>query len=172
MPLKIFLIGLPGSGKSTLGKQLSDVLHRPFIDLDTEIERECRMPIAEIFKSEGETWFREKEAHVLRKVSDASDEFVMATGGGTPCFYSGIDFMNSKGLSIFLDVSIDVITERINSKEKSKRPLLTQEDIDISSVIRKLLNDRLPYYLKALHRVSADDIDANTLATLIKRERT
>ncbi len=163
---------MPGSGKSTLGKQLADALHLPFMDLDSEIERECKNPITEIFKVKGEAWFREKEAQVLRERSKENQTFVMATGGGTPCFHDGIDFMNRIGVTIFLDVPIDVITDRITNEGKEARPLLAkEEDTEISSVISKLYTDRHVYYSKVTHRVSDYDISVSTLLDLIRASR-
>ena len=169
--MKIFLIGLPGSGKSTLGKQLANALHLPFIDLDSEIEKECESPIAEIFKIEGEAWFREKEAQVLRDRTKEYQTFVMATGGGAPCFYEGIDFMNQIGVTIFLDVPVAVITDRIIKEGKETRPLLAREDAEVDSVISKLYTQRLACYSKAMHRVRDSNISVNTLLDLIRASR-
>jgi shikimate kinase len=123
--MKIFLIGMPGSGKSTLGKQLAQKLNVPFTDLDTEIEDSEGMVVSEIFSKLGEDAFRQIESQTLIERSSSDESFVMATGGGAPCFYNGIDTMNASGLTIFLDVSINEIVERLSSKKD--RPLLVSE---------------------------------------------
>jgi shikimate kinase len=84
--MKIYLIGLPGSGKTTLGKQLAAQLKIDFVDLDTEIEKSEKRAIAVIFKEAGEDYFRSSEATELRKWSRAQNNFVMATGGGARVF--------------------------------------------------------------------------------------
>ena len=89
--MKIYLIGLPGCGKSTLGKQLSQKLNIPFIDLDAQIEKEERMLIKEIFKLRGESTFRKIESHLLKKISEENEQFVMATGGGAPVFFDNME---------------------------------------------------------------------------------
>jgi len=154
-----------------LGKQLADALHLPFIDLDSEIERECKNLITEIFKVKGEAWFREKEAQVLKDRSREHQTFVMATGGGTPCFYDGIDFMNQTGVTVFLDVPVAVITDRIIKEGKETRPLLTKEDTEVGGVISKLYAQRVASYSKAMHRVSENNISVKTLLDLINTSR-
>jgi shikimate kinase len=103
--MKLFLIGLMGSGKSVMGKRISQSAQLPFIDLDNEIEKEEGMKIQEIFSKKGEDYFRTLEAAALRRHSEA-EEFVMATGGGAPCFHGNMDFINKTGTSIFLNTHI------------------------------------------------------------------
>src|SRR6185503_20434689 len=100
--MKIFLLGLPGSGKTTLGKELSNALRLPFVDLDSEIERLEGKKISEIFAANGEEYFRNLESSELRKRCTSKGEFVMATGGGTPCFFDNMEWINRAGKSIFL----------------------------------------------------------------------
>src|SRR5689334_5487844 len=102
--MKIFLIGLPGSGKSTLGKDLADALLVDFVDLDVEIEKQENKIVQDIFREKGEDYFRQVESSVLKVWAASSKSFVMSTGGGAPCFYGGIDVINESGISIFLNV--------------------------------------------------------------------
>mgnify|MGYP000964854846 CR=1 FL=1 len=162
MPLKIFLIGLPGSGKSTLGKQLAHALKLPFVDLDDAIENHCNLSISEIFKSKGEDWFREMEAHILRSVAEETESFVMATGGGSPCFYEGIDFMNRVGTTIFLDVSLTTIAQRLSQLEKSARPLFNKVS-NLGEALQQLQQGRVSYYRKAKLILKEDEIEANQI---------
>ncbi|MFM8739263.1 MAG: shikimate kinase, partial [Cytophagales bacterium] len=99
--MKIFLIGLPGSGKTTLGKQLAERLNIRFVDLDTEIEKSEGESIALIFKRFGEDHFRKAESTQLQKWANLNEDFVMATGGGAPCFFDNMEVMNQSGTTIF-----------------------------------------------------------------------
>ncbi|HQB87139.1 MAG TPA: shikimate kinase, partial [Bacteroidales bacterium] len=100
-PDKIFLIGFMGSGKTTTGKKLASRLSWKFIDLDEFIEEDKGMPVAEIFETQGEDWFRTVEAEALRTVTKAGNT-VISTGGGTPCFYENMEFMLQNGLTVYL----------------------------------------------------------------------
>lgn len=146
--MRIFLIGFMGSGKTTAGRKLSPRLNIQFIDLDSEIEKETRMTVREIFKLKGEEYFREIESEILRKLS-REDDFVMATGGGTPCFKDNIDFMNQKGITVYLKLNTAELISRLE-KAKAKRPLLEgKDDKEMQQFIEYKLKTRTPYYEKA-----------------------
>ena len=123
---RIYLVGLPGSGKTTLGTALASALGMPFVDLDAEIEKQEGESVPIIFSAQGEDHFRRVESRVLREWAGSSQSFVMGTGGGAPCFYNGMDIINSSGISIFLDVAVDEILGRLAAF--SNRPLLQAED--------------------------------------------
>jgi shikimate kinase len=106
MERKIYLTGMPGCGKSKVGRILAERLHLPFVDLDVVIAGAEGMEINRIFAERGEPWFRELEARWLRE-SSAVPAFVMATGGGAPCFYGNMEYMNGAGISVFLDVPLE-----------------------------------------------------------------
>ena len=103
MEKNIFMIGMPSSGKSTLGKQIAKALSYEFIDLDQKIEFSEGKKIADIFSLHGEEYFRKIEAEQLRKIP-VNSRIIIATGGGTPCFHDGINYIKENGWSIFLDV--------------------------------------------------------------------
>lgn len=147
--MKLYLIGLPGSGKSFLGKQLADEAKAPFIDLDQVIEAEAGISIRKIFSEKGEDYFRGIEAVALRQQSKAT-EFVMACGGGTPCFHDNMKFINEAGTSVFINPSIKEILKRVNANEQETRPLLagsTPEELE--EKLKTLLSKRLSYYTQA-----------------------
>lgn len=147
--MKIFLIGLMGSGKSFLGKKIAQSIQLPFLDLDAEIEKQEGLSISKIFSTQGKEYFRTIEAAALRKHSEVK-EFVMATGGGTPCFHNNMSFINQIGTSIFLDTPMKEILERLNSPQKKLRPLLEGVSGDaIEQTLEKMLEIRLPFYEKA-----------------------
>jgi shikimate kinase len=155
--MKIFLIGLPGSGKTTLGKELAEQLAVSFIDLDAEVEKQEGQSIAQIFEQQGEPYFRQAEASVLREISMDRESFVMATGGGAPCFYDGIELMNRLGTTVFLDVPVDILSNRLNKSDVVKRPLF-REAVNLDETIRQLRSARLKFYEQATYRLTQPDV--------------
>lgn len=145
---KIYLIGLPGSGKTTLGKTLASSLDMPFIDLDAEIEKQEGQPVPAIFSAKGEAYFRQAESRMLRAWADSPQSFVMSTGGGAPCFYDGIKIINDTGISIFLDVPVSEILTRLAAVQD--RPLLLAADEQQKKEkLESLRNTRLDIYRQA-----------------------
>lgn len=157
--MKIYLIGLPGCGKSTLGKQLSRKLNIPFIDLDVEIERSMDLPIKDIFKKFGEPSFRKTETAMLKNISVQREEFVMATGGGAPIFFDNMIFMNNQGRTIFIDVPAREIADRISRSNLEERPLLARLAPDeLKDQIEFLRSQRINFYNQASLRVEGNSI--------------
>ncbi len=163
--MKIFLIGMPGSGKTTIGRQLANELSLQFVDLDDEIQKEAAKSVQEIFSQDGEDAFRRLESSLLSRWASSSKSFVMATGGGAPVFFDGIDIINKTGLSVFLDVSIDEILRRLSAL--NDRPLLHSNDEQEKKMkLSALLQKRLPIYRKATLTFNGTEI--NQLISLIK----
>jgi shikimate kinase len=148
--MKLYLIGLPGSGKSFLGRKLADEAKIPFIDLDQVIEQEAGVSISKIFSEKGEDYFRNLEAVALRKQSKAPD-FVMACGGGTPCFHDNMKFINESGMSIFLNTALSVIIHRVEKTgQKEIRPLLTGTPTgSLEQRLTDMLKQRISFYRQA-----------------------
>ena len=148
--MKIFLIGLPGCGKSTLGKQLARHLNVVFIDLDQEIEKSVGLPVRGIFKKYGESFFRKQESETLRTLGETETDFIMATGGGAPVFHDNMKFMNTTGKTVFLDVPTREITNRILQSNKEERPLLASLAPDeLKDKIEFLRSQRISFYSQA-----------------------
>lgn len=146
--MKIFLVGMPGSGKTTLGKELASHLMIDFVDLDAEIEKSEGKAITDIFSQHGEAHFRLIEARILREWAASSTPFVMATGGGAPCFHQGMETINQYGLSIFLDCPVSSLIERV--KPNKERPLLFASDREeLTRKLEKIRSERLDCYNKA-----------------------
>ena len=146
--MHIFLIGFMGSGKSHWGKIWADKYGLSFFDLDEEIEEKAGSTISEIFKSEGEEYFRELESSTLHSFKDKSN-YVLACGGGTPCFNDNIEWMNQQGTTIYLNTSTDTLFNRLK-EEKDKRPLIkVLPDAQLYTFIQNKIKEREPYYSKA-----------------------
>lgn len=120
---KIYLIGMPGAGKTTLGRALATRLEMPFRDLDQEIVAQEGRSIPEIFAAEGEAYFRATEAQVLRTLVAAQPRLVLATGGGTPCFHQNMSVLLTTGTAIHLAVPIEELARRVRHGAAT-RPLL------------------------------------------------
>jgi len=148
--MKVFLLGLPGSGKTTLGKKLANALELLFVDLDKEIEKKEGKLISEIFSEKKEDYFRKLESSVLKEWCSQSDDFVMATGGGAPCFFDNIEVINRSGKSIFLDVAASEIVKRMSRAGLEKRPLCAASGIDgLKDRIEFMRSNRISYYKQA-----------------------
>lgn len=154
--MKIYLVGMPGSGKTTLGRKIAAALMVKFVDLDHEIERQEGLSIPEIFLQKGETYFREVESKLLGEWASSPLNFVMATGGGAPCHFRGMDIINQSGFSIFLDVPIEVLLQRVNAR--TNRPLL-DDAVERELTLRKLLATRMPCYRQARVTISNPDLE-------------
>jgi shikimate kinase len=162
--MKIFLIGLPGCGKSTLGKQLAEKLKVPFVDLDAEIEKSVGIPIKDIFKKYGETFFRKEESEQLHKFGEGVKDFVMATGGGVPVFFDNMKFMNQYGRTVFLDVPAREISQRIGKTKLDERPLLGSTHPDeLKDQIEFLRSQRISFYQQAHIRLVNDTIQLSDI---------
>lgn len=151
--MKFFVVGYMASGKTTFGKELAQDKGLPFLDLDEWIEKWEGRSISEIFATDGERYFREIERRLLHELCGERDEFVMATGGGTPCFFDNMEYMNSMGNTIFLNTSLFVIVERLKV-QRADRPLLAMySDVELEFFVREHLESRLPFYLKAKEQI-------------------
>jgi len=151
-----------GCGKTTIGKKLSKALQLPFIDLDTLIEKNENTSINTIFDTFGENYFRELERKYLLKVFEY-ETGIIATGGGTPCFFNNMELMNKNGISVFFMASAAALCSRLVAA-KTDRPLLknkTKEEL--SFFIQEKLLLREPFYQLAHIHVEAVNIDVKNL---------
>ncbi|MEQ8241381.1 MAG: shikimate kinase [Cyclobacteriaceae bacterium] len=155
IPNKIYLIGLPATGKSYFGKKLAERLVHDFVDLDAYIEEKAGQTIAEIFSEKGEDYFRKLEAGALNEILGVQKSLIIATGGGTPCFHDGIDQMLSSGAVIFLDIDEAVLIERLSQSDK--RPLVQS---DVKETVAKLKAKRQSTYERAHIQILNRDVDA------------
>jgi shikimate kinase len=166
--MRIFLIGFMGAGKSTLGKRLASKLNVSFIDADKAIEHIEKRTIPQIFKEEGEAGFRKVERNWLKELKD--EEVVIALGGGTPCFNDNMRIINDMGLSIFAEVPVPIIVSRLMNA-KDVRPLIEEVKHDhakLTDLVKKMLDERMPFYKQAHIRFNASNIKSDSLDGLIE----
>ena len=144
----IFLIGFMGSGKTTLGRKLASRLGYMFMDLDHVLEAQEGVTIAEYFAKHGEDAFRKLESEVLKKAR-YPDHAIVSTGGGLPCFFDNMDWMNAHGKTVYIKLSPKTLADRLEN-EKEKRPLLTEHHGEaLVQFIEGKLEEREPFYNQA-----------------------
>ena len=144
---------MPASGKSRLGKYISSMTDLCFIDLDLEIEKKLDSNIKDIFEIKGEKFFRKFETKTLKEIIESESNFILATGGGTPCFNENMSIINNSGVSIFIDVKREILHERISRNDK--RPLLSGA-VSLEKKLSDLYKERIEYYQKSKYHVSKD----------------
>jgi shikimate kinase len=171
--MKIILIGYMGSGKTTIGKQLSISLNYKFIDLDQAIENEAQEPISELFLKKGELYFRKKERTILETILTSDSNIVLATGGGTPCFGDTMEFIKSteNTISIYLQSSNEQLTQRLFN-ERLNRPLIAhiQSQELLNDFIRKHLFERSYFYNQSDIKLSIDNLTVAAVIEEINKE--
>ncbi|WP_190811660.1 shikimate kinase [Flagellimonas sp. S3867] len=155
--MKVVLVGYMASGKSSVGKLLSEQLGIKFIDFDEYIEEQTKMSIKTIFADKGEIFFRKKEHELLGQVLNANESLLLSTGGGTPCYSNNMNTILEKSdHSIYLQLSISTLAARI-SGEKETRPLVKDISNDeLPEFIGKHLFERRQFYALAKHIVNGD----------------
>ncbi len=163
--MKIFLIGLSGTGKSTIGKQLSSRLKVSFLDSDTVIEKNEQKSISEIFRIHGELYFRGLESKLLSGLPNTSEQdCVVSTGGGMPCFNQNMDKMLEQGIVIQLTMPLEMLASRL--EKSSNRPLLTENTIE---KLKNQFNERNSTYSKAHITIQSINWNASKLNDLVEQ---
>ena len=157
--MKLFIIGYMASGKTTFGTALAEKLGVSFVDLDQYIEAASGKTISQIFEEYGEAKFREIEKNALREVAESDEYSVVACGGGTPCHLDNMSYINSKGISVFLETSTPVLVERLHLQNET-RPLMAGKDVEeIREKVLTQLCERLPFYMEAKLKWQGDDLE-------------
>lgn len=143
-------MGMPASGKSTIGKFVARQLGLGFFDLDAIIVETEGVPITQIFESHGEDYFRILEQSCLQKFISEHKNFLLATGGGTPCFFDNMELMNNNGVTIFLNVDISDLYKKLSAKGIQKRPLLKDKSEEhLFEELKSKYEQRKGFYLKS-----------------------
>jgi len=146
--LNTYLIGFMGSGKSALGKQLANLLHSNFVDMDELFEQRYHLSIYDFFGKYGEDNFRKIERELLLETINLENT-VISTGGGTPCFYDNMSFIRDNGISVYLRMTSGELTQRLKTVKK-KRPLIKEMPAEsLEEWISVQLTYRETYYLQA-----------------------
>lgn len=152
----ISLIGYMGSGKSHISKLLSEKTNFKLFDLDLEISNKHGQSIAEIFKNNGEIFFRKLEKEMLEILLSDEKNCILSVGGGTPVYYNNMELMNGKSTTIYLRTSVNTLAERLY-KQKEKRPLIANiNDEDLPEFIAKHLFERNVFYNQSQFIVDTD----------------
>jgi shikimate kinase len=162
--MRIFLIGMPGSGKSYWMRNLAQYFHYESLDLDGYIEAMEQQTIPELFEK-GESYFREKEQQALRNVVPAfSENIIVATGGGVPFFYDNMEWMKANGRVVYLKAGVPLLFKHLKNAHL-QRPLLQSEtETEMLEKLTALFEQRKEIYQQAHHVI---DIEAATLATFV-----
>lgn len=155
---RIIFIGYMGAGKTTIGKALSKELGMPFYDLDWYIESRRRKTVPQIFAEMGEEGFRKIEHNMLHEVAEF-ENVIISCGGGTPCFFDNIDYMNRQARVVYLKATPEVLYKHL-LMGKTERPLLKNKTPEqLITFIREQLQQREPYYSKAQYTLDVSLMD-------------
>ncbi len=155
---RIIIIGYMGAGKTTVGKALSDATGMMFYDLDWYIETRMHKTVAQIFAERGEEGFRKIEYNMLHEVAEFED-VIISCGGGTPCFFDNIDYMNAQGQVVYLQAEPEVLYKHL-LMGKTERPLINGMTADeLISYIREQLSARESFYKKARYTFDVSLMD-------------
>lgn len=155
---RIILIGYMGSGKTTVGKALSKETGMMFYDLDWYIETRMHKTVAEIFAERGEEGFRKIEYNMLHEVAEFED-VIISCGGGTPCFFDNMDYLNQQGDVVYLKATPETLYNHL-LMAKVERPLLKGKSAEeLIAYITEHLKERAPYYEKARHTLDVSVLD-------------
>ena len=146
------------SGKTTIGKILSESLQLPFYDLDFIIEQELKTTINEIFEQKGELFFRKKEREVLEVFLNNTNNYVLALGGGTPCYYDNFNlYQNDNIKSFYLKTSVTTIIERLKTKKNTRPIVANLNDEELTEFVAKHLFERNYFYNQVQTIITVDN---------------
>ena len=155
---RIILIGYMGSGKTTVGKALSKETGMMFYDLDWYIESRMHKTVSQIFAEKGEEAFRQLEYNMLHEVAEFED-VIISCGGGTPCFFDNIDYLNQQGDVVYLKATSEVLYRHL-LMAKVERPLLKNKTSEeLTAYITEHLKEREPFYQKARYTLDVSVLD-------------
>ncbi len=166
---RIILIGYMGSGKTTVGKALSKETGMMFYDLDWYIESRMRKTVSQIFAEKGEEGFRKIEYNMLHEVAEFED-VIISCGGGTPCFFDNMEYLNQQGDVIYLKATPETLYKHL-LMAKVERPLLKDKTPEeLIAYITEHLKERAPYYEKAHYTLDVNVLDnSDKIATSVER---
>jgi shikimate kinase len=164
--MRVYLIGYMGVGKTTNGRKIASRLGLNFIDLDAYVANQEGESVADIIRSRGEEEFRNLERKYLNSLSQKTN-VVVATGGGTPCFFDNLEIMNASGITVYLRLAPEIIKERVKKRLETRPLLQGQTDEELVQFIRQHLDQRIRFYEQAHITVDMDRWNARKLNDLI-----
>lgn len=166
----IFLIGFMGAGKTTLGRATAALLGWHFIDLDVKIVAEEKVSIPELFKTRGEAWFRAREREALLDLEQQGEgPYLIACGGGTPCYEDNMEWLNAHGTTVYIQVGVPELCRRLEPDQDTRPMISAVAPADLSQHITKLLQQREPYYLQAHHLLDGEILSTAALAEIAQQ---
>ncbi len=160
---------MTGSGKTTLGKEIARKYNYHFVDMDEEIVANEGKSIEQIFDLSGELHFRQLETELLRSIINKDGNWIVSTGGGTPCFNQNMSIINENGISIWIDPSAQALTNRLwHSDNKENRPMIKNKTKhELAEFINIKLLERSQFYSQAKHQLHSDDIKLEEIVDLL-----
>ena len=156
---RIILLGYMGAGKTTVGKQLAEELGLMFYDLDWYITSRMRRTVAQIFADDGEEGFRKIERNMLHEVAEF-ENIVLSCGGGTPCFFDNMDYLNQQGDTVYLKAAPEVLYQHLKMGKGVRPLLLNKTHEEVETFVREQLEQREPFYAKAKHTYDVSLLDS------------
>ena len=163
---RIILIGYMGAGKTTIGRELSRQMGLPFYDLDWYITSRMRKTVKEIFDQQGEDGFRRIERNMLHEVAEF-ENVIISCGGGTPCFYDNMEYMNAQGDTVYLKATPEVLYRHLQMGRSVRPLLLNKTPGEVRCFVKEQLTQREPFYSKARYT-----LDVNLMDNLSKIQMT
>ncbi len=165
--MRVFLIGFMGAGKSYWGQIWASKYGYSFYDLDVLIENVEKKSISSIFEEKGEMYFRKLESDVLKKTVSCHN-CIIACGGGTACFSDNIKWMNSNGVTVFINQNIENIFTNLQ-QDNVQRPLLLNKNSEEQLLfIQQKLEERMPYYKQAQFTLMPNELYEDSLSIILK----
>lgn len=164
--MRIYLIGFMGSGKSVIGRKLANMIKFGFLDIDEEFERKYKISIDNFFTKYSEQEFRQMESKLLIDTKNL-ENYVISTGGGTPCYNDNISLIKKNGVSVYLKVSAAVLVQRLSSSHKARPVLQGKTQAELETHITELLKMREPFYSRADYIVDEEHIDLHLLQRVL-----
>ena len=144
-----------------MGKAFAREMKVPFIDLDWYIEERFHKTIRELFAERGEASFRELERNMLHEVGEFED-VIISTGGGTPCFFDNMEYMNARGQTVFLDVDVEILFRRLRIAKRQRPILQGKSDDELRAFIVEALEKRAPFYSQARYRFDGGRLESRS----------
>ncbi|MGV8877852.1 MAG: shikimate kinase [Sphingobacteriaceae bacterium] len=165
---RIFLTGFMGCGKTTLGRKLASKLEGEFVDLDHLIEAKEGITIGEYFSAYGEDQFRKLESAVLKETPYSSNA-IISTGGGVPCFFDNMDWMNEQGITVYIKLPAAVLASRLEQDNNQRPVLQANKGEALIAFIEQKLMAREPFYQRAKLIINGLDLTTDKLMLAISK---